>query len=177
MKAKKFITLAAISTMAFITVYSCMLSIGGGVSTTTTTVISSLSEHLISARQAKMLTDEYATKNYKMVSAGKSQAETKEVYYDIDVLEDYIKYVKEEAKKKKINNVGIVIAFGQYPNNDNFDSRLKKNYQGQQTVYLKAATKPSESQKVGMGGYSAQLNAKGIEEISAFDFGNLTPPE
>lgn len=100
------------------------------------------------------------------------------MYYDIEVLEEYIKYVKAEAKKNKVKNVGIVIAFGQYPNSNNFDARLKNSYKGQQTVYLKAATNPSSSiEKVGIGGFSEQENNAGLANINAFDFGQLTPPE
>lgn len=181
MKTKKTLFTASIAISALLMVYSCMISIGtglGGVSATTTTTVSALSQHLISAAQAQVLSDEYNNKNYKVLNAGKTDPETKEVYYDIEVLQDYINYVKAEAKKQKIKNVGITIAFGQYPNNGNFDNRLKKQYQGKQTVYLKATTKPlSGAGKVGMGGNSEVENNTRISEISAFDFGNLTPPE
>ena len=180
MKTKKTLFTASIAISLLLLVYSCMISVGtglGGVSTTTTTV-SALSEHLISAAQAKVLSDEYNNNNYKILNAGKVDPETKEVYYDIEVLQDYINYVKAEAKKQKIKKIGITIAFGQYPNNGNFDNRLKKQYQGKQTEYLKASVKPLPgSGKVGIGGYSPAEDNPGISEISAFDFGNLTPPE
>ena len=175
MKNKKTFFLTAGAAALLLTTYSCMITIGTG---TTTTVISSLSEHLITTTQAKVLSNEYSQKNYKMVNVGKSLPETKEVYYDIEVLEEYLAYVKAEAKKNKIQNVGISIAFGQYPNNKNFDSRLKKEYQGQQTVYLKAVSTPAGSSgKVGMGGFSPESSDAALDKINAFDFGQLTPPE
>lgn len=182
MKTKKTLFTASIAISVLLMMYSCMISFGtglGGVTTTTsTTTVSALSQHLISAAQAKVLSDEYTNNNYKVLNTGKIDPETKEVYYDIEVLQDYINYVKAEAKKQKIKNVGITIAFGQYPNNGNFDNRLKKIYQGKQTVYLKASVKPLPGTgKVGMGGYNEVENNAGISEISAFDFGNLTPPE
>lgn len=173
---KKIITIAG-ATAIMLSVYSCMISIGTG-TTVTIPVVSALSEHLITPVQAQVLSNEYSQKNYQMISVGKSTPETKEVYYDIEVLEEYIDYVKAEAKKNKIKDVGIVIAFGQYPNNNNFDPRLKNAYKGQQTVYLKAAVKPSVSVgKVGIGGYSKEENNAGLANINAFDFGQLTPPE
>lgn len=183
MKTRKIYLKAGLATAALMMVYSCMISIGTGLgtvstTTTTTTTVTALSQHLISAAQAKVLSDEYTNKNYRVLNVGKSDPETKEVYYDIEVLQDYIDYVKAEAKKKKIKNVGITIAFGQYPNNQNFDSRLKKEYQGKQTVYLKATAKPlSGSGKVGIGGTNPIEIENSFEDFSAFDFGQLTPPE
>lgn len=178
MKIKSTLIATASAIAISLTAYSCMISIGTGTTVTTTTTISALSQHLISATQAKVLSDEYNQKNYKMVNVGKSLPETTEVYYDIEVLEDYLKYVKAEAKKNKIKNVGIAIAFGQYPNNKSFDSRLKQEYQGKQTVYLKAVPAPTAGVgKVGIGGYSPEDNLAPFDKISAFDFGQLTPPE
>lgn len=176
MKTKRTLIATASAIAISLTAYSCMISIGPG--PITIPVISPLSQHLISATQAKVLSDEYTQKNYKMVNVGKSLPETTEVYYDIEVLEEYLNYVKAEAKKNKIKNIGIAIAFGQYPNNKNFDSRLKQEYQGKQTVYLKAVPAPTAGVgKVGVGGYSPEDNRAGLDKISAFDFGQLTPPE
>lgn len=179
MKTKKLLLMIALSTILIATLNSCILSFGGTKTTTvsTQTQVSALAMHLISSAQAKVLSKEYAEHNYKLVNAGKIEPETKEVYYDIEDLEDYIKYVKEQAKKNKIENVGITIAFGQYPKTALFDKRLKENYKGQQTVYLKATTKSMPSQKVGMGGFAKDESNAGIDDISAFDFGQLTPPE
>jgi hypothetical protein len=181
MKTKQILISSTISLGILLTVFSCMLDLESGTTTTpsiqTTTFSSSLEKHLIRTAQAKILEDEYENKNYKIINANRKNPDTREVYYDIDALEDYIKYVKAEAKKKGIEEVGITIAFAQYPNNANFDSRLKKEYQGQQTVFLKAATKSQESYKVGIGGYNKENENNGVEDIQAFDFGQLTPPE
>lgn len=177
MKNKRKIFTIAGAAAIMLSVCSCMIAIGTG-TTVTIPITTTLSAHLITASQAQKLSNEYAQNNYQKVSVGKSTPETKEVYYDIEVLEEYIKYVKSEAKKNKINDVGIIIAFGQYPNNNSFDARLEPSYKGQQTVYLKAATKPSVNVgKVGIGGYAKPENNTGIEKINAFDFGQLTPPD
>lgn len=181
MKTKKTLFTGVAAVLLLSSVYSCMISIGTGmgtVSTTTTTTatVTALSKHMITAGQARLLSDEYTNQNYKILNAGKRDPETKEVYYDIEVLQDYINYVKSEAKKNKIKDVGITIAFGQYPNNGSFDNRLKKEYQGKQTVYLKATSK-SESTKVGMGGSIRDADQSKLDQIGAFDFGQLTPPE
>jgi hypothetical protein len=179
MKPKKLLFPLAAAFLGSLTIYSCMIGIGigGNTSTTTETTVSALSQHLISPAQAKILKDEYSTKNYQLVNVGKSQPETKEVYYDIEVLEDYIKYVKAEAKKKGVKDVGIVIAFGQYPKSGNFDARLKTEYKGQQTVYLKAATNSSNTgNKVGIGGFETEKKGPDLEAVSVLDFGRLSPP-
>ena len=45
-------------------------------------------------------------------------------------------------------------------------------------MHLKATAKPLVgSGKVGMGGYNHIENENGFEDINAFDFGQLTPPE
>ncbi|MFC6268047.1 hypothetical protein [Frigoriflavimonas asaccharolytica] len=179
MKTKnKFFLPATIALAASLTVYSCMLNIGvGGETGTTTSIVSLLSEHLLSPAKAQILSNEYTQNNYQKVNVGKPQAETKEVFYDLEVLEDYIKYVKKEAKKEGINNVGITIAFGQYPKNEIFDARLKNEYKGQQTVYLKATVDPAmQGNKVGKGGAEQEKTNGSLDKISALDFGRLSPP-
>ena len=61
---------------------------------------------MISAAQARVLSDEYSTKNYRVLNVGKSEPETKDVYYEFEVLQDYINYVKSKAKKKKSKILG-----------------------------------------------------------------------
>lgn len=180
MKTKnKFLLPATLAIMASLTAYSCMVNIGVGTTTTTTTpVVTILSQHLLSPAKAQILSNEYAQNNYPKVNAGKTQPETTEVFYEIEALEEYLKYVKKQAKKEGINNVGITIAFGQYPKTAIFDARLKNEYKGQQTVYLKASVNPNmQGNKVGKGGFSAEQNSAGLQNISALDFGNLTPPD
>lgn len=139
---------------------------------------SALPQHLISATQAEMLTAEYTEKNYKRVNEGRALPDTKEVYYDIDALQEYINYVKAEAKSRGIEDVGITIAFGQYPKSNMFDARLRKDYQGQQTVFLKATSKSvTDAEKMAKGGSEGIEPEAEIGQIQAFDFGQLTPPK
>ena len=124
-----------------------------------------LNAHLITAEQGKILATEYDNNNYKIINEQRKTPDTKQIYYDIDVLEEYIQYVKAEAKSKGIPNVGITVAFGQYPVNGDFDKRLNKAYLGQQTVFLKGNS------------VARTLNDPGLDGINSFDFGQLTPPE
>lgn len=180
MKNKKnFLIPATIAVAAFLTVYSCMQNAGNGTNTNTTMPTeTTLSKHLLPIAKAKILSNEYEKENYQKVNVGKSQAETKEVFYDLEALEEYLKYVKAEATKAGIDDVGIIVAFGQYPENEIFDERLKSEYKGQQTVYLKASVNPKMAgNKIGKGGSIDEQGNNSLENINAFDFGQLTPPE
>lgn len=167
MKSKPFFIVSAVAVSMLFTIISCKdKTRSGNVSNSP-----ELEAHLITQEQAKILATEYENNNYKIINAQRKTPDSKEIYYDIDVLEEYIQYVKAEAKSKGIANVGITIAFGQYPNNGDFDKRLNPNYLGYQTVFLKPTIKqiiksPNDSLK----------HLCDPDGIKTFDFGQLSPP-
>lgn len=130
-----------------------------------------LKAHLITPEQGNILAAEYENNNYKIINQQRKTPDAKQIYYDIDVLEEYIQYVKAEAKSKGISDIGITVSFGQYPVDANFDKRLNPKYLGYQTIFLKPTSKSlQKSTKKSMD------NPQDPSGINPLDFGQLTPP-
>ena len=132
-------------------------------------------KHLIEEKEMQTLSSEYEKVNYAAINALRKPdaPDAREVYYDVDVLEGYIAYVKEEAKKKGVVNPQIKIVFGQYPEDQPISDKQDPKYLGYQTVYLR----PTENQKIN----KAEIGAKtadddGMGSVPGLDYGDLKPP-
>lgn len=132
-------------------------------------------KHLIEEKEMQTLSSEYEKVNYAAINALRKPdaPDAREVYYDVDVLEGYIAYVKEEAKKKGVVNPQIKIVFGQYPKDQPISDKQDPKYLGYQTVYLR----PTENQKIN----KAEIGAKtadddGMGSVPGLDYGDLKPP-
>ncbi len=127
-------------------------------------------EHLIDRKLAKILSTEYENGNYKLINATRKEPDSKEVYYDLEVLEGYIAFVKAEAAKKGIKNPGIKVVMGQYPKDQIIDRRQEEIYKGYQTSYLK----PVENINVAKA--QAGGDDDGMGDVPGLNFGTLCPP-
>ncbi|WP_438711738.1 hypothetical protein ACSTS3_03955 [Aquimarina muelleri] len=76
--------------------------------------------------------------------------DTREFYWSVEELQEYLKYVKKQSKKQGIDNPGIRIYFGAYPK-----GKCKMN-KGYSTVFLAPTGAPSG--ELGKGGDSAPNN-------------------
>ncbi|MFL1896570.1 hypothetical protein ACJRPK_12765 [Aquimarina sp. 2-A2] len=76
--------------------------------------------------------------------------DTREFYYTVEELEEYLDYVKSESLKQNIKDPGIRIYFGAYP-----QKKCKHNH-GYATVFLAPTGSPAKS--IGKGGDSAANN-------------------
>lgn len=129
-------------------------------------------EHLISAQLVQELVTLYEQKNYAAVNAGRPSAtpDSKEFWFPLEVIEDYIAYIKDEASKKGYTNLGIKIKMAQYPEDRIVGPLQKPNTKGYQTVCLV----PTADSGTSVPGQSAgKPEAQGI---SAMNFGTMTPP-
>ena len=71
---------------------------------------------------------------------GKDFYDTRTVWFDIDVLEAYIRHVKTISKEKDVNAEGIKICFGVYPNTE------KDSSANHQNVFLVPTSKKDDRQ-------------------------------
>ncbi|GAA4278416.1 hypothetical protein [Aquimarina mytili] len=76
--------------------------------------------------------------------------DTREFWWSVEELEEYLKYVKKQSKKQGIDDPGIRIYFGAYP-----ESKCKM-HRGYSTVFLAPTGAPAGS--FGKGGDSASNN-------------------
>jgi hypothetical protein len=100
---------------------------------------SNLSDHLIDRAQADLLEKEYENSNYLMINNSRQpdKPESKYYTYDLEVLQDYINFAREEMEKLGIKKKGIRISMGKYPQRG-FDARLDAKFNGYQTVFISA---------------------------------------
>ncbi|WP_074409260.1 MULTISPECIES: hypothetical protein [Aquimarina] len=91
--------------------------------------------------------------------------DTREFYWSVEELQEYLKYVKKKSKKQGIDNPGIRMYFGAYP-----ESKCKSK-KGYSTIFLAPTGAPAG--ELGKGGDSAPNNYD-IEPYNSGGAGN--PP-
>ncbi|WP_175621400.1 hypothetical protein [Chryseobacterium schmidteae] len=136
----------------------------------------SYKKKLITHEEARVLFDEYsATNNKVLMDSRNGNPDSRWYWFSIEEMEGYIKYVKENAKEKNLQNVGIRIYMGKYPAKHPANKMAKPEYAGYQTVFLMPTTKTqtSENRKKRRG--VADEN-EDIESIQPMNMTNLAPP-
>lgn len=91
--------------------------------------------------------------------------DAREFYWSVEELQEYLKYVKKKSKKQGIDNPGIRMYFGAYP-----ESKCK-NKKGYATIFLAPTGAPAG--EMGKGGDSAPNNY-GIDPYNGAGVGD--PP-
>jgi len=143
-----------------------------------TPVDNSYKKKLITHREAQVLFDEYTKTNNRILTASRNgQPDSRWYSFTIEEMEGYIKYVKENAKKQNLKNVGIKIYMGKYPANHPVNKMAKPEYAGYQTIFLMPTAKKERSSDVNMKsrGTTSDENEK-IESIQPMNMTNLSPP-
>ncbi len=134
-------------------------------------------EHFISSQLVKELVSIYDRKNYSYINSKRdaSTPDAKEFWFPLEVIEEYIAYVKREAKNLGLKELGLKIKLGQYPEDRTIGPLQKANTKGYQTVCLIPTTKTiSISAEV-----EEDKNTSGNQEIkgiSAMNFATICPP-
>lgn len=104
----------------------------------------------ISVDEAKELEKVWCDTRAKDIDKCMKFQDTREFYYTVEELEEYLDYVKRESKKQKITDPGIRIYFGAYP------QHTCKHNHGYSTIFLAPTGSPAGS--LGKGGGSAENN-------------------
>ncbi|MCK8523388.1 hypothetical protein M0D21_17535 [Aquimarina sp. D1M17] len=89
--------------------------------------------------------------------------DTREFWWSVEELMEYLKYVKRKSRKQGIDNPGVRIYFGAYP-----ETKCKMN-RGYATVFFAPTGAPAGT---GKDGDSAQNNY----DIEPYNFGGLGSP-
>ena len=90
----------------------------------------------IPVEKARELQELWKTSRGKEIERAQKYEDTREFWYILEELQEYLNYVKEKSEEEGIANPGIRIYFGAYPGGSS-----KKSYS---TVFL-APTKPLKS--------------------------------
>lgn len=95
---------------------------------------------LISVEEAKELQKNWVESRGKAIKKGQGHDDTREFWYSLEELQEYLDYVREKSKEQGVEKPGIRIYFGAYPRTNN-----KKSYS---TIFL-APTKEKSGNSEG----------------------------
>ncbi len=70
----------------------------------------------ITYEEANVLEEEFKRTRSRVIDASLGYQDTREFWFSLDTLKDYIHYVEHRAKKQKLTDLGIRIYFAAYPN-------------------------------------------------------------
>ena len=90
----------------------------------------------IPTEEARKLQEKWKSSRGKEIERAQKYVDTREFWYSLEELQEYLNYVQEKSEEEGITNPGIRIYFGAYPGGGS-----KKSYS---TVFL-APTKPLKS--------------------------------
>lgn len=72
----------------------------------------------ISEATARQLQDNWVATRATDIESGRGSVDTREFFYSLAELQEFLDYVKEESRKQGIDQPGIRIYFGAYDNDD-----------------------------------------------------------
>jgi hypothetical protein len=143
-----------------------------------TPVDDSYKKKLITHEGAQVLFDEYTNTNNRILTESRNgQPDSRWYSFTIEEMEGYIKYVKENAEKQNLKNVGIKIYMGKYPANHPVNKMAKPEYAGYQTIFLMpTAIKESSDADMKSRSRGETDESEKIESIQPMNMTNLSPP-
>lgn len=134
---------------------------------------SSKPKQLIDNKSAKILCDNFIRVKADVLKRIYDREDANAFWFSVEVLEDYLAYVKKQGQSLNIDVNGIRIYLGSYSEN----TRIKD--EGLTTVFLtptkKAADSPEGTAAVGSGDGPASIDATEIESLNYGGIGN--PPQ
>ncbi len=119
----------------------------------------------ISVEEARELHDNWCEHRGKHLKACLGHDDTKDFWWSVEELQEYLKYVKRESKKQGILNPGIRVYLGAYPKSKCNDDR------GYSTIFFKPTGAPVGSLGKG-GGAPGQPDNDGISPYNRSDSNN-----
>jgi len=128
---------------------------------------SNLKDHLVDKTQLDTMVKTYDSKNYAAINANRIKPDSKEYVFPIELVEDYLTFVRDEAKKKGYTNLRISVKMGQYPEQTLLSPIQDPETKGYQTICFTAKYD---------SGSGVSDSAKNDEGIPGMNFGTICPP-
>ena len=127
-------------------------------------MMGNLNDHLLTDEEEQQLVSTYKEGNYALINANRPEnsPDTLECSFELDIVQQFLDYVKSHAEAQGITNVSITVCFGQYPSGY-FSPRMKPGNAGHQTVFLR-------------GDDGTNGSCTPIDGLSALDYSNICPP-
>lgn len=139
----------------------------------------SYKKKLITKEEAHVLFDEYSkTNNIILTKSRNGNPDSRWYWFSLEEMEGYIQYVKKNAEKQKLKDVGIRIYMGKYPEDHPKDRMAKPHFGGYQTIFLMPTVKNKkafdENSKLKRTDFEDEN--KDLETIQPMNMTNLSPP-
>ncbi|HET7361311.1 MAG TPA: hypothetical protein VFI78_05190 [Salinimicrobium sp.] len=96
----------------------------------------------ISVEKARKLQDDWKESRGKEIERGQGYEDTREFWYSLDELQEYLDYVREKSEEQGVKKPGIRIYFAAYPKSND-----KKSYS---TVFLAPTKEKTSTQPFSM---------------------------
>lgn len=91
----------------------------------------------VTVEEARKLQDQWKETRGKEIARAQKYEDTREFWYSVDELQEYLDYVKEKSAEQGVEKPGIRIYFGAYPGKGN-----EKSYS---TIFLSPTYEKSDS--------------------------------
>jgi hypothetical protein len=131
-------------------------------------------KQLITKEFAKLLNENYNKTRLPLISEAIKKEDANAIWFSIEVLENYLKYVKAEATKQKFQIDGIRFHFGAYPEDKKYEEKS-----GLTTLFL--APTAIKKNKTVIANKEATATEKSLKqqesfEVEALNYGSIGNP-
>jgi len=120
----------------------------------------------ITVEEARALQNNWTKSRGREIERGQGYEDTREFWYSIAELEEYIEFVKEKSQEQGIKNPGLRVYLGAYPSQGQ-----KKSFT---TIFLSPTKPPAEGESLNENG-EEQVNNYSIEALNDSHSGH--PPQ
>lgn len=134
-----------------------------------------LNQHLMSAKESKILVAEYDNSNYAQINKNREDGKPDSKMYTIDlsILKDYLNMIEEKMENQGIQNKGVRVTMGKYPLKTD-DPKINAKYLGYQTIFFSAVDLDGKELQNNLAKSDQELAAP--EEIPNMNYMHITPP-
>ena len=126
-------------------------------------------EQTVTFEKAKILENTYKETRTPILTKGLGFEDTREFWFSLNTLEQYLKYVRAEGEKLDKSNLGIRVYLGTYPREGDYPQP------GYSTVFF-VPTAQQNSSKMIQGFAPIILENENIKSIDALNFGHGGQP-
>lgn len=123
----------------------------------------------ISVEEANVLEEEFVQTRGRIINEALGYTDTRDFWFSLDTLKQYIAYVEQEGKKRGKQNLGMRIYFAAYPSEGNYPEP------GYATVFLVPTSEPEVSQ-LQKGFFPIHPGHQNLDSINALNYGHGGQP-
>ncbi len=135
-----------------------------------------LDQHLMSSKQSKLLAEAYEQTNYAEINKTRppEKPDSKMYTIELSILKEYLKLIEAEMDELGIEEKGVRVTLGKYPDKTD-DPKVDPKYLGYQTIFF-SAVDLTNKQSVKDAENTTAKEAGSTEDIPDMNYMHITPP-